>query len=114
MATVDDSLESDYKTFEGGYIASGNSDGQGGGIYSDGTLNVKNIVIIGNKSEKHGGGVFYGLCYTSIRRECGSRLFLVQEKFIRISLKSSRILGTIYVYQYAISEGLKIPGDVPI
>ena len=56
----------------------------------------------------------YGLCYTSIRRECGSRLFLVQEKFIRFSLKSSRIFGTIYMYQYAISEGLKIPGSVPI
>ena len=56
----------------------------------------------------------YGRCYTSIRRECGSRLFFAQEKFIRISMKSSRIFGIIYMYQYAISEGLKIPGGVPI
>lgn len=47
------------------------------------------------------------LCYTSIRRGCGSRLFFVHEKFMKSSLKSSRIFGTIYVYQYAISEGLR-------
>ena len=40
-------------------------------------------------------------------RQEDSRLFLVREKFIRISLKSSRIFGTFYMYQYAISEELR-------
>jgi len=36
------------------------------------------------------------------------------EKFSRFSLKPDRICGIIYVYQYAISEGVTIRGGVPI
>ena len=45
------------------------------------------------------------LCYTGVRRGCYSRLFIVHEKLIRISLQSSWILGTIYMYHYSIPEG---------
>jgi len=39
-----------------------------------------------------------------------SRSGKVHRNFVEIE----PIFGTIYVYKYAISEGLKIPGGVPI
>jgi hypothetical protein len=50
------------------------------------------------------------LCFTAIRRGCDSRLFLVREKFTRISLFLNRIFAIIYMEYYAVSEGGKNPG----
>ena len=62
LATVNDSLESGYQTFTGGYITGGKA-GQGGGVYvAGGTFNMAGGNIIGNKATASGyydgGGVF--------------------------------------------------------
>jgi uncharacterized repeat protein (TIGR02543 family) len=61
LATVNDSLESGYQTFTGGYITGGQG-GQGGGVYiAGGTLNMHGGNIIGNHAQGSlyfdGGGV---------------------------------------------------------
>lgn len=61
LATVNDALESGYKTFMGGYITGGSAS-QGGGVYvAGGTFNMTGGNIIGNKTTAkgyyEGGGV---------------------------------------------------------
>ena len=61
LAKVNDSLESGYQTFTGGYITGGNA-GQGGGVYvAGGTFKMAGGNIIGNKATSKGyydgGGV---------------------------------------------------------
>ena len=67
LATVDDTFESEYETFTGGYITGGHGSSNGGGIYlvpgtSKGNttkLYMFGGTIIGNKSNGNGGGINY-------------------------------------------------------
>ena len=67
LATVDDTFESEYETFTGGYITGGHGSSNGGGIYlvpgnSKGQTTILKMfggTIIGNKSNGNGGGINY-------------------------------------------------------
>ena len=57
LATVDDTLTTDYLTFNGGYITGGSGNGGGIRVYA-GTLNINGGNIIGNKTGGDGGGIY--------------------------------------------------------
>ena len=55
LATVNDALTENYKTFTGGYITGGNA-GYGGGVYMEnGTFNMYGGTLIGNQGSTDGG-----------------------------------------------------------
>ena len=67
LGVVDDSLESDYETFTGGYITGGNATGDGGAFLlppgssngSQTTLYMFAGTLIGNKATGDGGAIAY-------------------------------------------------------
>lgn len=67
LATVDDSFESEYETFNGGYITGGHGGANGGGVYLVPGTKKGNTTqfymyggtIIGNSTTVNGGGINY-------------------------------------------------------
>ncbi|MBR3149954.1 MAG: hypothetical protein IKF64_07270 [Eubacterium sp.] len=59
LATVNDSAEGDYSTFNGGYITGASGESlEGGAIKNSGTLTMNGGTIIGNYTGAKGGGIF--------------------------------------------------------